>query len=267
VQQPIELLRAGIAFHARGLINTKAIQHNLDWVWPYWAEKQFDPADRSFVPRGYSLTHVNLTHRNWTAVGQPHLPIYPLVDPRGLVTPFYDGWSVDFWVVERGGKVLLPSRTSAAQQSLEFSRELHVITRCEQNGLGIETLVRMEALEDGTNLLVKAHGRAPAGGWLVAALRPYNPEGVQFIEEIAFHEDPPGWKVNGGVDLLMDKLPEKVLFAHYREGDVLHKLDADQGDRSVACNVGMATSAAFFPMQEDGSGAVEIRVPMGPALD
>ena len=36
--EPIELLRAGMLFHARGLVNTKAIQNNLDWVWPYWVE-------------------------------------------------------------------------------------------------------------------------------------------------------------------------------------------------------------------------------------
>src|SRR5207247_5782409 len=38
VSEPIELLRAGVLFHARGLINTKAIQNNLDWIWPYWVE-------------------------------------------------------------------------------------------------------------------------------------------------------------------------------------------------------------------------------------
>lgn len=45
VAEPVELLRAGIVFHARGLINSKVIQHNLDWVWPFWVERQFDPAD------------------------------------------------------------------------------------------------------------------------------------------------------------------------------------------------------------------------------
>ena len=43
VSEPIELLRAGALFHARGLINRNAIQHNLDWIWPYWVEQQFDP--------------------------------------------------------------------------------------------------------------------------------------------------------------------------------------------------------------------------------
>ena len=65
VEEPIELLRAGIVFHARGIVNTRAIQHNLDWVWPFWVERQFDPHDRAFMPRGFSFSHVNLTHRNW----------------------------------------------------------------------------------------------------------------------------------------------------------------------------------------------------------
>src|SRR6056297_238476 len=129
VQEPIELLRAGILFHARGLINTKAIQHNLDWVWPYWVERQFNPSDHSFIPRAFSFSHVNLTHRNWTAVGQPELPVYPIVDPRGLVTPLYDGWSLDFWFMTEDREFLLPSRLDTVEQQLQFSPNLCVITR------------------------------------------------------------------------------------------------------------------------------------------
>ena len=40
---PMELLRSGVVMHARGLINSLAIQHNLDWVWPYWVERQYNP--------------------------------------------------------------------------------------------------------------------------------------------------------------------------------------------------------------------------------
>ena len=118
VTEPIELLRAGLIFHASGLINTRAIQHNLDWVWPYWVERQFDPHDVSFVPRAFSITHVNLTHRNWTAVGQPDCDWLPIVDPRGLLTPLYDRWSVDAWIIpeDRHAERLLPSRARQAEQ-------------------------------------------------------------------------------------------------------------------------------------------------------
>jgi hypothetical protein len=59
IQTPIELLRAGMVFHARGLINTRAIQNNLDWVWPFWVERQFNPNDAAFIPRAFSISHVN----------------------------------------------------------------------------------------------------------------------------------------------------------------------------------------------------------------
>src|ERR1051325_3911384 len=99
VGEPVELLRAGVVFHARGLINTRAIQFNLDWIWPYWVEQQFNPNSDSFIPRAFSFSHINLTHRNWTAVGLPDVPHYPIIDPRGLVTPLFDGWSLDFWLL------------------------------------------------------------------------------------------------------------------------------------------------------------------------
>ena len=45
VAAPTELLRSGAVLHARGLMNSQAIQHNLDWIWPYWVQRQFDPLD------------------------------------------------------------------------------------------------------------------------------------------------------------------------------------------------------------------------------
>ncbi|MBF0254605.1 MAG: hypothetical protein HQL11_05735 [Candidatus Omnitrophica bacterium] len=84
VLAPTELLRLSALLHARGFMNAQAIQHNLDWVWPYWVERHLDPSEESFVPRAFSLTYINLTRRNWTAVGLPGLGLYPIVDPRGL---------------------------------------------------------------------------------------------------------------------------------------------------------------------------------------
>ena len=50
VTMPLELLRLGVAFHARGVMNTQVIQQNLDWLWPYWVQRQYDPLDPAFVP-------------------------------------------------------------------------------------------------------------------------------------------------------------------------------------------------------------------------
>src|SRR3954464_12988041 len=120
VGEPIELLLAGLVFHARGLMNTRAIQNNLDWIWPYWVERQFNPRDPSFMPRAFSISHVNLTHRNWTAVGNPDSPYLPIIDPSGLVTPFYDGWSLDAWILKEDGATLIPSKSKDIVQALQI---------------------------------------------------------------------------------------------------------------------------------------------------
>jgi hypothetical protein len=117
VGEPIELLRAGVVFHARGLINSRVMQHNLDWVWPYWIERQFDPRDPAFIPRAFSITHVNLSNRNWTAIGYPDCDALPIVDPRGLLTPHLDGWSLDAWIIGDDGRRLLPSRAKACSSA------------------------------------------------------------------------------------------------------------------------------------------------------
>ncbi len=114
--EPVELLRAGVVFHARGLINSRIIQHNLDWLWPYWVERQYNPLDISFTPRAFAITHINQTHRNWTAIGMPDLDQHPVVDPRGLLTPLLDGWSLDAWVVDERGDRLLPCRQQKVHQ-------------------------------------------------------------------------------------------------------------------------------------------------------
>src|SRR5690606_4222958 len=178
VGEPVELLRAGWIFHARGLMNVRAIQHNLDWIWPYWVARQFDPGDESFIPRAFSFSHVNLTHRNWTAVGLPDCPVLPVVDPRGLVTAFYDSWSLDFWIADERRLVLVPSKQKEAQQELFLEPEVRIATRVGEGDFSLETNVDLIWDEGEPVCRVRVRAVAPEGNWLVAAVRPYNPEGV-----------------------------------------------------------------------------------------
>lgn len=260
VTEPIELLRAGVLFHARGIVNTKAIQHNLDWIWPYWAQRQFDPKDVSFIPRAFSISHVNLTHRNWTAVGLPAMSIYPIVDPRGLVTPIQDGWSIDFWLLDAEGKALVPSRLrdESVRQSLDLSEGLAVVTTCRQNELELRQSASVAVRQSEPVLEIAVEAHSPHGGQLVVALRPYNPEGVQFIDRITARDGRDGWRVNERLDVVVDRAADRLVAADYATGDVFGLLSdrsgrADEPDRSwhLECGVGMATAAAVFPFEGD----------------
>ncbi|KJS01342.1 MAG: hypothetical protein VR65_09330 [Desulfobulbaceae bacterium BRH_c16a] len=266
VQEPIELLRAGIIFHARGLVNTKAIQHNLDWVWPYWVERQFNPKDPSFIPRAFSFSHINLTHRNWTAVGKPDLPLYPIVDPHGLVTPFHDGWSIDCWFLDDEGKTVCPSKLKGVQQKLKDDTNRRVITRCTTEVVNLRSEVAMDEDNPRPVLQLKARAKASIGGWLIFALRPYNPEGVQFIEKVELLEGQDGWLVNGTTRIILEEKPEKILFSNYKEGDIFYRLNEKQTSTGISCRIGMVTSAAFYRMEADEDARdFMLSVPLSPS--
>jgi hypothetical protein len=66
---PAELVEQGLALVLAGLNNTLAFQSNSSWVWPYWVERQIDPASEAFLPTGTNVIKSNLTARNWIALG------------------------------------------------------------------------------------------------------------------------------------------------------------------------------------------------------
>ena len=262
VAAPMELLRAGVVFHARGLMNTGAIQHNLDWVWPYWVERQFDPSDESFIPRAFSITHVNLTHRNWTAVGWPDHDWLPIVDPRGLVTPFWDGWSIDAWIMADDGGELLPSRIPAASQRLTFDPGVRVETNATSDGLSLSSVTNVEL--DGENPICQMRLSATASrpAWLAVCLRPYNPEGVSFVHTIDLSADRGSWTVDSDERVFFSSAPDRHTVSTYRLGDIHARLRQAQDAASVNCDVGMATAAAMYRLEPNVLREMTVGVPL-----
>ncbi len=286
VAEPIELLRAGMLFHARGLVNTKAIQNNLDWVWPYWVERQFNPGDPSFIPRAFSFSHINLTHRNWTAVGLPDVAFYPIVDPRGLVTPLFDGWSLDFWFVpENGEAVMLPSKLGEAEveQDVRLTDNLRVRTVARfsggnganpgargaagATGVMLESIVELGFKQGEPQCRVRLQVHGGKKGAVAVAVRPYNPEGVSFIQSIETMTQRSGFLVNGRNEVIFDRAPAKQLLSNYAHGDVLLRLREPLADKEVSCPVSMATAVALFPTSGEDNNTCEIRVPIYDELD
>jgi len=260
VGEPLELLRAGAVFHARGLINTRVIQYNLDWVWPYWVEKQFNPRDPSFVPRGFSITHINMTHRNWTAVGLPDSPTLPIVDPAGLVTPFYDGWSIDAVIQGEDEDALVPSKCGEGKQFLDLETGLAVVTEFAQGDFHLTSRAEVHRTEKGDTLVVTVRAQSKEKpGRLVIALRPYNPEGISLIDDIAVDKE--GWVVSGKEKVRFSHPPDRQYFSNHQRGDVLANLTAaKEGQKSIHCPLGLATSAASYALTPQAETEIRISI-------
>ncbi len=262
VAEPVELLRAGAVFHARGLLNARVLQHNLDWVWPYWVERQFDPADVSFVTRAFSLTHVNLTHRNWTAIGLPGRRALPIVDPRGLLTPFWDSWSLDVWMLSDHGGVLLPSRASDANQWQALDGTLRVHTQVSSQSMSLHSQCSMVCLEGEDVIRLQCTGTSDAKGWLVISLRPSNPEGVSFIDNVRYDGTSNSWLINERDTVQFDVGVDRHVASGYREGDVFTNLKERVQCDSYHCNVGLATAAAMFRIESGSPRTVLADIPV-----
>lgn len=262
VGEPIELLRAGVVFHARGLVNSRVVQHNLDWVWPYWIERQFDPRDPSFVPRAFSITHINLTHRNWTALGHPDCEELPIVDPRGLVTPIYDGWSLDGWVMCEDGTELLPSRTKHARQTQTFDKGALVATESESDGMALRCDSWVELDRGRPVCRVQWTATSERNASLVLSLRPCNSEGIAFIHDVSLSGDRTTWTVNNEQDVHFSEPAERHHVSDYHNGDVyIHWRDLDD-QQNGHCEVGMVTAAALFDLSAGESRTVTATIPL-----
>ena len=262
---PVELLRSGAVLQARGLINSQAIQNNLDWVWPFWVERQFNPHDKAFIPRAFSLTHINLTHRNWTAVGLPDFSDFPIVDPCGLVTPFFDGWSVDAWIVHEK-HTFIPSRLVHVDQKLDIEDTFAVLTTPRSKEFSLESRTEVKAGEDPV-CAITFSAQAIQKSWLMICIRPYNPEGVSFIKDISRLEDAEGWSVNKKNDVELDKKPFRYIFANYNSGDLCDKVCSPEAENqnvsAISCSTGMATSAALYPLEPgQKQNQVTVRIPL-----
>lgn len=268
VLAPVELIRLATVLQARGLINVQAIQHNLDWVWPVWVNRQFDPLDSSFIPRAFSFTHINLTHRNWTAVGIPKYHEYAIIDPCGLLTPHYDGWSIDTWIIVPGGESLLPSHSEHIRQTMHFQNNLVIETNVMEGPSELQ--IKVQAFEsDGHPLChVDILGKSRREAWLVVALRPFNPEGVSSVDKIDLFEDHCGWMVNGKAPVYWDVPPDAHLFSNYQNGDVYRLAASRRFKKSgsepqkISCNAGMATAAALFRIPSAGERKIQLSIPL-----
>ncbi len=262
VAAPTELLRSGVVLHARGLMNSLAIQHNLDWIWPYWVECQYDPQSDAFIPRSFSLTQINLTHRNWTALGVPDGSEFPLVDPRGLLTPYYDSWSIDVWVIPEKGEPLIPSRCPDVSQKLRLDGNLCVITESSLDSLKLQLKAQVIGSAQAPLCQVKITGSASVKARLVVSVRPYNPEGVSFINCITLLEGSLGWQVNRENFIYFDKPPDQCVFSDYHRGDVYSRLSSPEDEKEVSCKVGMASSAALYTLEAGQSKEITILMPL-----
>ncbi len=263
---PKDLISINALMTLRGILNRIVISTNANWIWPYWAVKQYDPNSFGFVPRGFQIPSLNMAYRNWTSIGTLDSIYEAIVDERGLVTPYNNSWSLDCWVIYKN-KLYAPSQINDVHQYNESSLPI-IVTEFSIEALKIKMTVFAERIQDQTVIL----HRFEAENWskeeanisLVYSIRPYNPEGVSIIHNIEYKPDG-GFYVNGRLGVSLMPEPKSVICCQYKEGDASKFLLKNyKVSFSAKCPAGLATAAAEYPflLKPGETRYSEARIPM-----
>lgn len=250
LESPGELLPIGARTVFRALRTRAVSQLGADWVWPYWLEQQIDPRSPAFVPRGHLPFLTNITARNWTAIGNLASPREAVVDPRGLVTTWFDGWSLDWWIGAED-RWYLPSRESPGRVRQALLGGTPVVeTRLRVPGGDIVHRAYAVRGEDELAVVeIENCSRMPVA--LALAVRPYNTEGLAVIERIGLH-DGATVTVDGRVALLLPKRPANVAASTFHSGDSANAVLGGRAGSTFPAQLkddaGMAQAAFLFPL-------------------
>ncbi len=249
-EYPSELLPDAAHMFARGWMNRPFFETSRDWVWPYWAERQHNPADPGFVPWAFQPYHLNLAYRDWTAIGVPGQCDEAIVDPRGLVTAWPDGWSLDTWLATPD-RTIFPSQ--CPEETVTQWVELHpvtVVTLIRHSPWVLRLQTTMVEDDEGRpsvlhRVNVQHEGSEEMPATLFLAVRPLNVEGVSLIHDLEYREGT--FLVNGRLALCVPP-PESAGCLPFREGDISCRLASLPETATAHCPAGLATGVAAYPL-------------------
>jgi len=252
----------------RALRPRATAQIGPDWVLPYWLVNQLDPASPAFVPSEQLPFLTNVTARNWTAIGNIASTWEAIVDPRGLVTPQVDGWSLDWWI-GADDRWYVPSREAPSRMRQRLIDAAPVVETAMRIPSG-DAVHRAYSIVGGPNsdddlVIVEIENRSRVPFALALAVRPYNPEALTTIERIEM-PDNTTVTVDGRVALLLPKAPARVAASTFAEGDsATVVLEGRAGARDefpahLRDDTGMAQAAFVFPLAH--TATLRVALPM-----
>ena len=155
-----------------------------DRLLPWWLERQLDPTGPDVVP-GPAATE-NTTHRNWIQLGTVGAPERAVLDPRGLLTPRSQGWSIDWWA-GADDRWHLPSRSATVRQRLiDDAPVIETAMRIPSGELlhRAWAVAAAQGADTGAAVVVELENASPVPVAVALALRPWNVLGPARVDSI-----------------------------------------------------------------------------------
>jgi len=233
-----------------------------DELLPWWWQRQVDPASPDVVPGPGSGE--STTHRDWLLLGTVGGAERAVVDPRGLVTPWPEGWSLDWWI-GADDTWHLPSRAAGVRQRLVGDAPVvETVARIPGGELVHRAwaVAAGDGVPDGGAVVVELENASPVPVAVALAVRPFNVLGRAPITAIAI--DGTVVSVDGRPALLLPKAPSRYAVGDAGRDSVVPTVTGEAGstwpDGGVRCAEGRASAAFLFPLPH--TATVRVLLPL-----
>jgi hypothetical protein len=237
-----------------------------DRLLPWWLERQLDPTGPDVVP-GPGAT-VNTTHRDWVLLGTVGAPERAVLDPRGLLTPWAEGWSLDWWA-GADDRWHLPSRSGGVRQHLvDDAPVVETALRIPSGDLRHRAwaVAGGDGVPAGGAVVVELENASPVPVALALSVRPWNPLGASPVHAIDL--DGTTVVVDGRVAVVLPKVPSRMAIGD-RSVDTVRVVTTGEAvgewpEGGARCGAGGANAAFLFPLPH--TAVLRVVVPLVPVL-
>ncbi len=254
----------------QGVLNSRIIPFHLHQTWPYWVVQQTDPQNPSYTHTGFPALLLNSTQRNWTVISSPGISDRAIVDPRGLITPYPMGWSLDFWIY-LDKKLIVPATLPQVTQVMANNKAL-IQTAYTKDTLEVmsEAFFKQEPDHHQSLLLnkvtLKNTGHLAKAFSFFFAIRPFNPEGISPIEDITYLSSN-AFVVDNRLALVLDQKPHNIVCLHFEDGDVSEHINSWEMILKTKCqhHLGSAFAEYKVVLQPGETQSFTCKLPTDPA--
>ena len=149
------------------------------------------------------------THRNWVMLGTVGGAERAVIDPRGAVTPWPDGWSLDWWVGADDTWHLPSSAAGVRQRLVDDAPVVETVARIPGGEMihRTWTVAAGAGVPDGGAVVIEMENASPVPVAVAVAVRPFNPLGRSAVSAITL--DDTVVSIDGRPAVILPKQPSR----------------------------------------------------------
>lgn len=229
--------------------------------WPLWVHQSLSPDSAVFNPIT-NLRMGNNSCRNWSVFSNLLSTDKVIVDQCGMISPTYDDWSIEFWLIS-DGNVLRPQDRISSQGSIAQSRDtassiITTVWKEKYYEMKSDVYGTRTSIDEIVSDISFSNSKNTKDSYFFVVVRPYTVMKLSGVFNAEYREDTGSIRINGTDRVIAGNTPDIIVCGNGADGDLFYSSLGSSGN-SVSCKYGMATIALGFKIRKEPR-ALHIRI-------